>query len=174
MLINSYTFAGVAHQRVYESGFIGQCVGFAKFMTGATGSTGTWRRGRALANIFPNGQGVSGTANAMLVPGSMIAHFGGQSIYQNNTNKPNVAIVLSVVQEGNIIRGVNVVDQNGMTSATINGVNTSVVFNAGNGVTYGTIAKHFLPWNANSPTNPQVSAMNYHVVARCPAGQTCL
>lgn len=169
MLINSYTFAGVAHQRVYESGFIGQCVGFAKFMTGATGSTGTWRRGRALANIFPNGQGVSGTANAMLVPGSMIAHFGGQSVYNHVNNKlPHVAIVLSVVQEGNIIRGINVVDQNGMTSATINGVNTTVRSGGG-----GSIAKHFLPWNANSPTNPQVSAMNYHVVARCPVGQTC-
>lgn len=173
-IIDSYVFAGVAHQRTYESGFTGQCVGFAKFMTGASGSTGTWRTGRALATIFPNGQGVSGTANALLVPGSMIAHFGGKTIYnQNTTNKPHVAIVLSVVQEGNIIRGVNVVDQNGMTSATINGVNTSVVVNASNGATYGTIAKHLLPWNANNSTNPQLSAKNYHIVAQCPAGQTC-
>lgn len=173
-IFDSYTFSGVAHQRAYESGFTGQCVGLAKLMTGAPGSTGTWRTGRALANIFPNGQSVSGTANNLLVPGSMIAHFGGKSIYnQNTTNKPHVAIVLSVVQEGNIIRGVNVIEQNAMTTATINGVNTAVVVSPGNGITYGTIAKHFLPWNANNSTQPQLSAKNYHVVAQCPAGQTC-
>ncbi len=172
--MDSYTFAGSAHQRVYEPGYTGQCVGFAKFMTGAPGSTGTWKTGRALANIFPNGQGVSGTANALLVPGSMIAHFGGQAIYNNLGNaKPHVAIVLSVVEQNGVINGVNVADQNGMTSATINGTNTSVVVQAGGGVTYGTIAKHFLPWNANSATNPQLSAKNYHVVAQCPTGQTC-
>jgi hypothetical protein len=73
-----------------------------------------------------------------------------------------------VVQEGSIIRGVNIVDQNGMTSAVINGANT-VVTNGGG----GSIAKHFLPWNANSATNPQLSAKNYHVVAQCPVGSTC-
>lgn len=168
-VIDSYPFAGTNHQRTYESGLTGQCVGFAKFMTGAPGSTGTWRTGRALTNIFPNGQGVSGTANALLVPGSMIAHFGGKSVYNQNTTNQHVAIVLSVVQEGNIIRGINVVDQNGLTTATINGVQNVNVTNGGG----GSIVKHFLPWNANNSTYPQLSAKNYHVVAQCPAGQTC-
>jgi hypothetical protein len=167
-LINSYIFAGALHQRAYESGFTGQCVGFAKFMTGAPGGTGTWRTGRALANIFPNGNTVSGTGNMLLVPGSMIAHFGGQSIYNSTNNKkPHVAIVLSVVEANGVIQGVNVVDQNGMTNAVINGINTTVTSGGG-----GSIAKHFLPWSANS-TDPTLSAKNYHVVAQCPAGQTC-
>lgn len=172
-IFDSYTFAGVAHQRAYESGFTGQCVGFAKFMTGAPGGISTWRKGRALTAIFPSGQTVSGAANTLLVPGSMIAHFGGKSIYSDNTtNNPHVAIVLSVSEVNGVIQGINVVDQNGLTSATINGVSTSVVVNAGNNVTYGTIAKHFLPWSSSS-TNPVLSGKNYHVVAQCPTGQTC-
>jgi hypothetical protein len=168
-LINSYVFAGASHQRAYESGYTGQCVGFAKFMTGAPGGTGTWRTGRALSNIFPNGQAVSGTADMFLVPGSMIAHFGGQSIYNSlNNKKPHVAIVLSVVEINGVIQGVNVVDQNGLTSADINGVKGINVTNSGG----GSIVKHFLPWSANS-TDPTLSAKNYHVVAQCPAGQTC-
>jgi hypothetical protein len=169
-LINSYVFAGASHQRTYESGYIGQCVGFAKFMTGAPGNTGTWRTGRALANIFPNGKAVNGTADMLLVPGSMIAHFGGQSIYNSPDNKkPHVAIVLSVAEINGVIQGINVVDQNGLSSAEINGIKGVTVTDSVGG---GSIVKHFLPWNANS-SDPTLSAKNYHVVAQCPAGQQC-
>lgn len=168
-LINSYVFAGAAHQRAYEPGFTGQCVGFAKFMTGAMGSTGTWRTGRALINIFPNGRAVSGTGNMLLVPGSMIAHFGGKSIYNQNTANQHVAIVLSVAEINGVIQGINVVDQNGLKSAEINGIKGITVTDSVGG---GSIVKHFLPWNANS-SDPTLSAKNYHVVAQCPAGQKC-
>lgn len=168
-LINSYLFSGASHQRAYESGFTGQCVGFAKFMTGAPGNTGTWRTGRAIANIFPNGRAVSGTADILLVPGSMIAHFGGKAIYDQNTGNQHVAIVLSVAEINGVIQGINVVDQNGLITADINGVPKVDVTNSGG----GSIVKHFLPWNANNVANPQLSAKNYHVVAQCPAGQKC-
>lgn len=166
-LINSYTFAGFAHQRAYESGFIGQCVGFAKFMTGAPGDTSTWRTGRALATIFPNGQTVTGTSNMLLVPGSMIAHFGGKTTYKQNTTSPHVAIVLSVAELNGVVTGFNVADQNGLSTATINGVSTTVTSGGG-----GSIVKHFLPWSSSS-TDPVLSGKNYHVVAQCPVGLTC-
>lgn len=167
-VIDSYVFAGFAHQRTYESGFVGQCVGFAKFMAGTLRRTSEWSTGRALSTIFPNGQGVSGTANAMLIPGSVIAHFGGKAIYNQNTSTQHVAIVLSIAELNGVIQGINVADQNGLISAVINGTNTTVTSGGG-----GSIVKHYLPWNANNTSYPQLSAKNYHVVAQCPTGQTC-
>jgi hypothetical protein len=163
----SFTIGGVLHQRVSENGFLGQCVGLAKAMTNA-GSTPGWRRGDAMTTTFPNGYTVVGATDILLPPGTMIAHFGGQTLYSANTTNPHVAIVLSTVVNANgTVAGFNVLDQNGLTSATINGVNTTVTSGGG-----GTITKHFLPWSSTS-TNPVLSSKNYHVVTQCPAGQTC-
>lgn len=165
----SITFAGAAHQRVSENFFTpGQCVAFAKSMASSLRATADWRAGRALNTIFPGGTTPPGTANTKLVPGSVIAHFGGKTTYGSNTNNPHVVVVLSVFEQGGVVRGINVVDQNGMNSATINGVNTVVISGGG-----GTIAKHFLPWDARNTTSPQLSAKNYNVVAQCASGNTC-
>ena len=165
--LDSIPFANVAHQRVSESGFLGQCVGLAKAMTNA-GSTPGWRRGSAMTTLFPSALTVSGTVNTVLPPGTMIAHFGGQTVYNANTTNPHVATVLSTVVNSNgTVSGFNVLDQNGLTSATINGFNTTVTSGGG-----GTITKHFLPWSSTS-TNPVLSGINYHIVTQCPAGQTC-
>jgi hypothetical protein len=163
----AFVTGGTLHQRISETGYPGQCVGLAKAMTNA-GSTPGWRRGSAMTTLFPSALTVSGTVNTVLPPGTMIAHFGGQTIYNANTTNPHVATVLSTaVNPNGTVSGFNVLDQNGLTSATINGVNTTVTSGGG-----GTITKHFLPWSSSS-TNPVLSGMNYHVVTQCPAGQTC-
>ena len=165
----SLTFASAAHQRISENSILpGQCVAFAKSMASPLRATADWRAGRSLNVIFPGGTTQSGTANTKLVPGSVIAHFGGKATYGSNTSNPHVVVVLSVFEQGGVVRGINVVDQNGMNSATINGVNTSVISGGG-----GTIAKHFLPWDAKNVSYPQLSAKNYNVVAQCASGNTC-
>lgn len=167
--LDSVSFASVNHQRLSENGITpGQCVAFTKAMTGAPGTTGTWRAGNAMTTLFPSGLTVQGLENTILSPGTMIAHFGGKTYYNQNTTNPHVAIVLSVSATGNVVNGFNVVDQNSITSATINGTNTTVATASGG----GTILKHFLPWSSTS-SDSRLSAKNYRVVTQCPTGQTC-
>ena len=166
--LTTVTFAGIGHQRLSENGILpGQCVAFAKGMTNAPGTTGTWQRGNAISGLFPNGYtSTPSLVDGILRAGTMIAHFDGQTVYNSVKNtRPHVAIVLSVsvnASTGQIL-GLNMVDANSITSATINGVNT-VVASGGS----GTILKHFLPWSSIS-SDPRLSAKNYHVVNQCPS-----
>lgn len=120
-----------------------QCTAFAKSMTGV-GGTATWKRGNAL---------VAGTT---YTPGTMIAHFDGNTTYGSN---PHVAIILSTAYDPNTkaFIGYNVVDQN-----AVNSVSTGTVGDATQG-TGGVISKHFLPWNSGSAVKV-LSSKNYHVV----------
>ena len=154
-------FDGSSHQRLSESGYpyVGQCVAFAKAMTGATATT-TWYRGRALSDYVSwNGVGYylnNSPFNPIFQQGTMIAHFGSigvNSAYSANTTNPHVAIFMSwSYNSQGYIDGINVVDQNLIPNISGN-----------TGSATGLIQKHKLPWNSGS--NLLVfSSKNYHIV----------
>lgn len=159
-------FNGSNHYQITENGGKpGQCVAFAKAMTGVSMSTANWYPGSSLPSYL-DFTGRPKT-DKILAPGTMIAHFGGKSIYIQNSATPHVAIFLSwSLNAQGIVDGVNVVDAN--LAWTIAG-------NSGSAA--GLIQKHKLAWVCNAgascgkATDPNPSkyhitffASNYHVV----------
>jgi hypothetical protein len=162
--------SGTNYQRLDETGAgaRNQCVAFAKAMTNA-GSTTTWYRKTAndLSSLFPNGQASSQLAGlGKIRPGTMLATFGGATIYSNSPN-PHVLVVkyIDIDTNGKVL-GMMVYDQNGMTRVTLNG--TSVAVGDGNNGTTnptgGTLIKHYIPWNNTATTSVPLSMKNYTVV----------
>ena len=164
--LSSISFNGSLHQRLSDNqtNNSGQCVAFARSMTGATVST-TWYPG----NSLPSYLNINGTVRTdkVLTPGTMIAHFGNKTRYDYNSTTPHVAIFLSwSINAQGIVDGVNVVDEN--LAWTIAG-------NSGSAA--GLIQKHKLAWICNVGTNCGLAtsttpskyhitffASNYHVV----------
>lgn len=167
--IPGVSWNGSLHQRLSENNFAsGQCVAFAKSMTGAPGSN-SWYRGSSLASYVTwNGAGY--TLNSWmptLQSGTMIAHFGSipsTSPYSANGTDPHVAIFLSWSYGSNgLIDGINVVDQNLIWTISINGTD---VYNAG-----GLIQKHKLPMSCTAGSSCGTGkylktffASNYYIV----------
>jgi hypothetical protein len=157
--LSGANFSGTLYQRLSESGFqyTGQCVAFAKAMTGVGGSY-TWYRGRGIMSyLTPNALGYSpNNLLPSMAPGTMIAHFGSistNSAYSTNAVDPHVAIFLSWSYNNyGYIDGMNVVDQNLVWS--VSGIS---------GTTSGLIQKHKIPLSSSS-TNKTYSSKNYHVV----------
>ena len=160
-----------SHQRITENGgALGQCVAFAKSMTGAPGSN-RWYRGISLASYVSwNGAGYYLTNNPTLPvirPGTMIAHFGSTAItspYSANSINPHVAIFLSwSYNSQGYIDGINVIDENLVHLVAIPG--------QGNVSSPGLIQKHKLPWactagsSCGTPTyHVTFFSSNYHIV----------
>ncbi len=148
-------FNGSSHYRITEvNGAAGQCVAFAKAMTGLSGLTSTWYPGNSLPSYL-NFNGTVDTSKTLL-PGTMIAHFGGQTKYSLNTTTPHVAIFLSwSINAQGIVDGVNVVDEN--LAWTIAG-------NSGSAA--GLIQKHKLAWKctaSNCGTASGGGSGTYHI-----------
>ncbi len=151
---SSKPWNGGNYQQISENGnaYVGQCVGFAKAMTGV-GATSTWTKvaTNALTSIFPNNGSVgSVSADIALPPGTMIVNFDGGSAYPN-TPTSHVAIVLSVVVANGKVSGVNAVAQNAI--GTIGGVPADKM-----------ISKYFIPWNNANSSLTSLSLKNYHVI----------
>jgi len=89
--LSSISFNGSLHQRLSDNqtNNSGQCVAFARSMTGATVST-TWYPG----NSLPSYLNINGTVRTdkVLTPGTMIAHFGNKTRYDYNSTTPHVGL----------------------------------------------------------------------------------
>ncbi len=166
--LSAKSFNGQSHQSVTDNyGAYGQCVAFARSMTGANKST-TWKRGLSLQNfVYWDGRGyrlryVYG-ANA-LQTGTMIAHFQGRDMYPLGQPYGHVAIFASwSYNAAGYIDGINVIDQNLVDIVNIGGINKSGAS--------GIIMKHKLPWACtaggacgNSMYLSTFFSSNYHVV----------
>lgn len=134
--------------------YLGQCVGFAKAMTGSSLGTLSWTKSvtNALTVLFPLDGVVPNGASPdfMLPPGTMIVNFDNRGTYTNyDTN--HVAIVLSVVVVNGKVTGANVVAQNAVEIA--------------GGITNANkmISKYFLPWS-NTSSLTSLALKNYHVI----------
>lgn len=163
--LSAEVFNGESHQRLTENGGSpGQCVAFAKAMTGAP-STPQWYRGKALSEyVIWNGVGYTLSNyfwNPPILPGTMLAHFQGQTKYPQSAPYGHVTIFLSwSYNSQGYIDGINVVDQNLVSSI------------AGNsGSSAGLIQKHKLPWVCtagsscgNNTYHTTFFSSNYHVV----------
>jgi hypothetical protein len=158
------TFNNGPHQRLSDVGIpSGQCVAFARSMTGATRSD-TWYPGNTLSSYL----NFNGTVrpDIVLAPGTMIAHFGGKTRYDYNGSTPHVAIFLSWSKNAQgIVDGINVVDEN---------IAWTIAGNSGSAA--GLIQKHKLAWKCTASNCGTASgggsstyhitffASNYHVV----------
>jgi hypothetical protein len=158
-------FNGSNHYQITEiGGLAGQCVAFAKSMAGVSGLTSSWYTG----NSLPSYLNINGTVRTdiTLVPGTMIAHFGGQARYSLNSTTPHVAIFLSwSTNAQGVVDGVNVIDEN---------LVHSIAGNSGSAA--GLIQKHKLAWKCTASNCGTVSGggsstyhitffgSNYHVV----------
>jgi hypothetical protein len=158
------TFNGGNHQRLSDNGGTpGQCVAFARSMTGASVST-NWYQGNKVSDYLDvNGRP---RTDKTIAQGTMIAHFGGKPIYSQNGATPHVAIFLSwSTNAQGILDGVNVVDEN---LVQVVGNNT--------GNAAGLIQKHKLAWTCTATNCGTASgggsstyhitffASNYHIV----------
>lgn len=137
-----------------RAAYLGQCVGFAKAMTGSSLGTSSWTKSatNALTVLFPLDGVVPNGASPdfMLPPGTMIVNFNGGGNY-NNFPTNHVAIVLNVVVVNGKVTGANVVAQNAATTAGgISGADKM-------------ISKYFLPWS-NTSTYTSFALKNYHVI----------
>lgn len=144
-----------SYQQISEVGYPGQCVGFAKAMTGSSLGTLSWTKlaSNALTTLFPlDGVVPAGASPDFIVPpGTMIVNFNGESKY-NNYPTNHTAIVLNVVVVNGKVTGANVVAQNAAdTAGGISGANQM-------------ISKYFLPWNNTTSTKTSLSLKNYHVI----------
>ncbi len=149
---SSKVWNGGTYQQISEVGYLGECVGFAKAMTGI-GGTSTWVKSsaNALATIFPNGLVVGTDPSYGLAPGAMIVNYDGRTTYTNNVTN-HTAIVLSVVVMNGKITGANVVGQNSADTA------------GGIGGADRMISKYFLPWTNSISTKTSLALKNYHVL----------
>lgn len=110
----------------------GQCVAFAKAMTKVV-PTKSWHRGMLLPSAIDN-----------LAQGTMIAFFDGKDVYPgDDPHAPgHVAIYLATVRDSrNVVTGIWVADQNGVTPALA-------------------MAKRLIPWSGTGRSG----AKNFHVV----------
>jgi hypothetical protein len=171
-------FNGSAHQGItenYNGGYLKQCVAFARAMTGTSYQTTRWYTGDAISNHLvrvPGGYVLSSMGqNSPLKPGTMIGHFGGKSVYSQNSTTPHVALFLSWIISSGYVTGMNVVNQNLVDTISINGTIVTAVGQTG--VTNGMIQKHQLPIACNAGSlctsdkrynNPRFWALNYHVI----------
>lgn len=160
---SSKTWNNGSYQQISESGgvtppnpvFLGQCVGFAKAMTGSALGTGSWTKSatNALTILFPLDGVVPNGASPdfMLPPGTMIVNFDGRPTYTNDLTN-HVAIVLNVVVVNGKVTGANVVAQNAVETA-------GGIANANK-----MISKYFLPWNNTTSSLTSLALKNYHVI----------
>jgi hypothetical protein len=170
--LSSVSFNGTPHQRLSDniSTNTGECVAFARSMTG-TKKTPSWYRGMALTDYVSwNGAGYVLNNWNTLQPGTMIAYFNTLSYYPKDPATKeaagHVAIFLSWVLDSNgFVTGISVVDENLVQKVSINGVDV------GGGA--GLIQKHQIPWkcptgktctNTNWQYNLRYVATSYHVV----------
>ncbi len=148
-------FNGSSHYQITEIGGLpGQCVAFAKAMTGISGLTSSWYPGNSLLNYL----NINGTVRTdiTLVPGTMIAHFGGKTKYSLNGTTPHVAIFLSWSKNAQgVVDGLNVVDEN---------LVWTIAGNSGSAA--GLIQKHKLAWKctaSNCGTASGGGSGTYHI-----------
>ena len=138
-----------------RAAYLGQCVGFAKAMTGSSLGTSSWTKSatNALTVLFPlDGVVPNGASpDLMLPPGTMIVNFDGRSTYTNALTN-HTAIVLSVVVSNGKVTGANVVAQNAVETA-------GAITNANKMIT-----KYFLPWNNTTSSLTSLSLKSYHVI----------
>ena len=169
-VLTSINLNGTNYQRLSDVGIpSGQCVAFARSMTGAPKST-FWYPGKKLTDYVSwNGAGyvLNPLATPALRRGTMIAHFGGKPVYSANGDTPHVAIFLSWSYDAQgYINGVNVIDENLVS-----------VMSGFTGNAAGLIQKHRLAWTCNAGTSCgnvtgigngtyhiTFFAANYHVV----------
>jgi hypothetical protein len=144
-----------SYQQISELGYLGECVGFAKAMTGSSLGTLSWTKlsTNALTTLFPlDGVVPAGASPDFIVPpGTMILNFNGESKY-NNLITNHTAIVLNVVVVNGKVTGANVVAQNAADTA------------GGIGGADRMISKYFLPWNNTTSTKTSMALKNYHVI----------
>ncbi len=164
-ILSGVTFNGSSHQRLSDAGIpSGQCVAFARSMTGAPTSP-SWYRGKSLNDYVSwNGVGYylnNNQWNPALKPGTMIAHFQGLAKYPQSQPYGHVAIFMSwSYNSQGYIDGINVVDEN------------LISLIAGNtGSAAGLIQKHKLTWSCTAGSSCGTSTYdvrffgsNYHVV----------
>lgn len=151
--LTSFPWNGGNYERLSEIGIpSGECVAFAKAMTGV-GGTLTWYKGNPLMSYLVwsgNGYSVSPYI-APLQPGTMIAHFQGLAKYPQSTPYGHVAIFLSWSKNTQgMIDGINVINENLVWA--INGV----------GGAKGIIQKHKIPLSGS--TTATYNSSGYHVV----------
>jgi hypothetical protein len=137
----SYPWNKGSYQRLSENGIpSGECVAFAKAMTGV-GSTSTWYKGATLMSyLVANVNGYSVNPYVIpLQPGTMLAHFQGLTKYPQSVPYGHVTIFLSWSKNAQgMVDGINVVDQNLVTTIdSVTGAN-------------GTIQVHKIPLNGSS------------------------
>jgi hypothetical protein len=172
--LSSKMFYGSPHQSVSENGTTDaagtsrQCVAFAKAMTGAK-STPNWYKGWSITSYVDLATMKQIPAPSLVLqgglplqPGTMIAHFQGQSKYPTSQPYGHVAIFLNWTYNTftGQITGMDVVDENLIQLIAETG-----------GSAAGLIQKHWLPWRCTAGsqcgTNKYLStfyASNYHVV----------
>ncbi len=153
-VLTAFSYNNNLYERLSEIGIpSGECVAFAKAMTGV-GGTSSWYKGGSLMNyIVWNGAGyvLNPASPSILQPGTMIAHFQGLARYPQSLPYGHVAIFLSWSKNNQgWIDGINVVDQNFVW--TIDGIAGS----------QGTIQKHKIPLSGS--TTATYNANQYHIV----------
>ncbi len=150
--LTSFPWNGGTYERLSEASIpSGECVAFAKSMTGV-GGTSTWYKGGSIMSyLVSNINGYSVSPYLTLQPGTMIAHFQGLAKYPQSTPYGHVAIFLSwSTNAQGMIDGINVINENLVW--TINGVFGSK----------GIIQKHKIPLSGSSTTT--YNSSGYHVV----------
>jgi hypothetical protein len=150
--LTSFPYNGGNYERLSEIGIpSGECVAFAKSMTGVAG-TPTWYKGNSLMSyLVSNISGYSVSPYLTLKPGTMIAHFQGLQRYPQLPPYGHVAIFLSWSKNAQgMIDGINVVNENLVWK--INGVSGAK----------GIIQKHKIPLTGS--TTPTYNSSGYHVV----------
>ncbi len=152
--LTSFPWNGGNYERLSEIGIpSGECVAFAKAMTGV-GGTPTWYKGNSLMSYLVwngNGYGINPLSPSSLQPGTMIAHFQGLARYPQGLPYGHVAIFLSwTTNVQGMIDGINVVDENFVWK--INGVSGAK----------GIIQKHKIPLSGS--TTATYNSSGYHVV----------
>jgi hypothetical protein len=172
--LSSKMFYGSQHQSVSENGTTDaagtsrQCVAFAKAMTGTRG-TPNWYKGWSITSYIDlltmkqiPAPSLVLQGGIPLQPGTMIAHFQGQSKYPTSQPYGHVVIFLNWTYNSftGQVTGMDVVDQNLVQLIAESGNNAG-----------GLIQKHWLPWacpaGSQCGTSKYLStfyASNYHVV----------
>ncbi len=150
--LTSFSWNGGSYERLSEVGIpSGECVAFAKAMTGV-GGTSTWYKGVSLMSyLVSNINGYSVSPYLTLQPGTMIAHFQGLAKYPQSTPYGHVAIFLSWSKNAQgMVDGINVINENLVW--TINGVSGAK----------GIIQKHKIPLSGSTTTT--YNSSGYSVV----------
>ncbi len=152
--LTSFPWNGGTYERLSENGIpSGECVAFAKSMTGV-GGTPTWYKGNSLMSYLVwsgNGYSVSAYVAALQL-GTMIAHFQGLAKYPQIPPYGHVAIFLSWSKNAQgMIDGINVINENFVWN--INGISASAK---------GIIQKYKIPLSGS--TTVTYNSGGYNVV----------